>query len=168
VSHDDVIEDAGAVMLPRAVHLVGVDETARAGRLLAGLLAAGDVVGLVGDLGAGKTALSQAVIAAIGAPVAATSPTFTLINEHRGGRLPVWHVDLYRIERARELEEIGLDEIIDRGEGVVLIEWADRFPVLPADHLRVELTVEGEGRRLLASGGGPRGQAIAAAWRAAL
>jgi len=150
------------------VRLADAAATARAGRLLAPLLAAGDAIGLVGELGAGKTALAQAVIAALGAPGAATSPTFTIVDEHPGGRLPVWHADLYRIERARDLEEIGLDEIVGRGAGVVLVEWADRFAVLPADHLRVTLAVDGDGRTLDAVGTGPRGRALAAAWLAAL
>jgi len=150
------------------VRLADPAATARAGRALAPLLAAGDAIALVGDLGAGKTALAQAVVAALGAPDPATSPTFTIVNEHRGGRLPVWHADLYRIERARDLDEIGLDEIVDRREGVVLVEWADRFRVLPADHLRVTLAVDGDGRTLDAEGTGPRGRALAAAWLAAL
>jgi len=149
-------------------HLPDAAATAQAGAALGEAVAAGDVVGLIGDLGAGKTALVQAAVAAVGAPVAATSPTFTLVNEHRGGRLPVYHADLYRIEKARELDEIGLDEIMRRGDGVVFVEWADRFDVLPRDHLRVELMVDGDGRRLRVDGTGPRGQRAAAAWAAAL
>jgi tRNA threonylcarbamoyladenosine biosynthesis protein TsaE len=142
--------------------------TDRAGRALAGLVRAGDVVGLVGDLGAGKTALVTGLVAGLGAPVAAASPTFALINVYRGGRLPVVHADLYRIERARELAELGLDEAIDRGDGVVVVEWADRFAVLPPDHVRAELAHAPDGGRSLAiTGHGPRGTALAAAWRAA-
>jgi tRNA threonylcarbamoyladenosine biosynthesis protein TsaE len=150
------------------IRLADAAATARAGRALAPLLAAGDAIALCGDLGAGKTALAQAVVAGLGAPDPATSPTFTIVNEHRGGRLPVWHADLYRIERARDLDEIGLDEILGRRDGVVLVEWADRFAVLPADHLRVTLAADGDGRSLDAAGTGPRGQALAAAWLARL
>jgi tRNA threonylcarbamoyladenosine biosynthesis protein TsaE len=149
-------------------HLADPAATGRAGAALAGLLAAGDVVGLVGDLGAGNTALVQALVAALGAPDAATSPTFTLVNEYRGGRLPVWHADLYRLEKARELDEIGLDDAMRGGEGVVLVEWADRFDVLPRDHLRLDLAIDGDGRRLVVSGQGRRGQALAAAFDAVL
>ena len=142
--------------------------THRAGRALAPLLVAGDAIGLVGDLGAGKTALVQGVVAGIGGDVLATSPTFTLVNEHRDGRLPVYHVDLYRIERERDLDEIGLDEIVRRGDGVVLVEWADRFRVLPREHVWVTIALEGDGRRMTIEGRGRRGGELAAAWAAAL
>jgi tRNA threonylcarbamoyladenosine biosynthesis protein TsaE len=143
--------------------------TERAGRALAALLEPGDVIGLVGDLGAGKTALVQAIAAGLGAP-GATSPTFTILNEYAGGRLPIVHADLYRIDRARDLEEIGLDDPIGRGDGVVLIEWVDRFPeVLPRDHLILTLAhSESGGRTLSAAGAGPRGVARAGAWMVAL
>lgn len=151
------------------IHLVNAEATERAGRALAALLAPGDVIGLEGDLGAGKTALVQGVARGLGAP-AATSPTFTIVNEYRGGRLPVFHADLYRIERARDLDEIGLDETIRRAEGVTFIEWIDRFPeVLPGDHMIVTLRVsEPGGRTLSATGAGERGVALAAAWMLAL
>jgi tRNA threonylcarbamoyladenosine biosynthesis protein TsaE len=142
--------------------------TDRAGRALAAVVAAGDVIGLVGDLGAGKTALVTGLVAGLGAPVAAASPTFALIHEYTGGRLPVWHADLYRIEHARELPELGLDELIDRGDGVVVIEWADRFAVLPRDHTIARLAHAGTARELSITGTGSRGAALAAAWLAAL
>jgi tRNA threonylcarbamoyladenosine biosynthesis protein TsaE len=146
------------------ITLADAGATDRAGRVLAGLVAPGDVIGLVGDLGAGKTALVTGLVAGLGAASPAASPTFALLHEYRGGRLPVWHADLYRIERARELIELGLDEIIDRAEGVVVIEWAERFAVLPADHIRAELAHAGDGRTLEITGTGPRGTALAAAW----
>ncbi|MCE9573336.1 MAG: tRNA (adenosine(37)-N6)-threonylcarbamoyltransferase complex ATPase subunit type 1 TsaE, partial [Deltaproteobacteria bacterium] len=141
--------------------------TARAGRALAGCVIAGDAIGLVGELGAGKTALVSAFVEALGVPEPATSPTFTLVNEYRGGRLPVWHADLYRLERARDLDELGLDELFERG-GVVLIEWADRFPILPRDHLIVRLAHAEAGRTLVIEPHGPRTTALAAAWQQAL
>jgi len=151
-----------------SVELADADATAAAGRALAPFLSAGCAIGLIGDLGAGKTALVQAVVAALGATDSATSPTFTLINEYRRGQVPVYHVDLYRIERAVELDEIGLDEIFARGDGIVLVEWADRFDVMPRDHLRIHLEIEGSGRRLGFSGTGPRSAALAASWTAVL
>jgi tRNA threonylcarbamoyladenosine biosynthesis protein TsaE len=151
-----------------SVFLADAAATHRAGRALAPLLAAGDAIGLVGDLGAGKTALTQGVVAGIGGDALATSPTFTLVNQHTGGRLPVYHVDLYRIERERDLDEIGLDEIVRRGDGVVLVEWADRFRVLPREHVWVTIALEGDGRRMTIDGRGRRGQELAAAWAAAL
>ena len=82
--------------------------------------------------------------------------------EKTHGRLVVWHVDLYRLERAAELPELGLDDVIGDPRGICVIEWADRFDVLPPDHLRIELVHAPDGRRLAASGGGPRGRELAA------
>jgi tRNA threonylcarbamoyladenosine biosynthesis protein TsaE len=145
---------------------LGPEATHRAGHLLADLLEPGDVVGLVGDLGAGKTLLVQGLAAGLALPseVRVTSPTFALVNEYRGGRLPIVHVDLYRLENEGELEHIGLDELLE-GAGVSAVEWCERFPVLPDDHLHVTIDIESEtSRRLHARGTGPRGTAIAAAW----
>lgn len=150
----------------RGVRLTSPEATREAARALARHLAPGDAIGLVGDLGAGKTCFVQGLAAGLGVPdsVRVTSPTFTLINEHRGGRLPLFHVDLYRIERAGELDHIGLDDLFV-APAVVAVEWCDRFPVMPADHLRVELRAVAEYERALdAEGRGARGAALAAAW----
>jgi tRNA threonylcarbamoyladenosine biosynthesis protein TsaE len=120
------------------------------------------VLGLSGDLGAGKTTLVAGLVAALGGGVA-QSPTFSLVNEYPGGRLVVWHVDLYRIEKAAELVELGLDDVIGDRRGLVVVEWADRFDVMPADHLRLELAHVGDARTLEATGTGPRGRALATA-----
>jgi tRNA threonylcarbamoyladenosine biosynthesis protein TsaE len=144
-------------------------ETAAAGAALGACLAAGDAIGLIGDLGAGKTHFVQGLARGLGLPddSPVTSPTFTLINEYRGGRLVLFHADLYRIERARELDQLGFDELVG-GAGVLAIEWSDRFAVLPGDHLRIELVVTGETeRRLTAAAGGPRSERLLAAWTAA-
>jgi tRNA threonylcarbamoyl adenosine modification protein YjeE len=135
--------------------------TVAAGARLAALVRGGDAIALVGDLGAGKTTLVTGLVAALGGGAAA-SPTFSLVNEYRGGRLVVWHVDLYRIERAAELPELGLDDVIGDPRGICVIEWADRFAVLPADHLRIELDHTAGGRILMVTGGGPRGRELAA------
>ena len=137
--------------------------TVQVGTRLAGLVRGGDAIALVGDLGAGKTTLVTGLVAALGGGTA-VSPTFSLVNEYPGGRLVVWHVDLYRIERAAELVELGLEDVIGDPRGICVIEWADRFPVLPADHLQLELAhpAGGGGRTLVASGTGPRGRALAA------
>jgi len=135
--------------------------TAAAGARLGAAVRGGDAIALVGELGAGKTTLVAGLAAALGAP-AAHSPTFALVHEYAGGRLVVWHVDLYRIEREAELVELGLDEVIGDPRGVALVEWADRFDVMPADHLRVELAHAGGGRTLVATGTGPRGRELAA------
>ena len=134
------------------------------GARLAGLVRGGDAVALVGDLGAGKTTFVAGFAEALGAT--ASSPTFSLVNEYAGtgpGGLLIWHVDLYRIERAAELPELGLDELVGDPRGVLLVEWADRFAVLPADHLQLELGHAGDTRTAIATGTGPRGRALAAA-----
>ena len=122
------------------------DETAAAGRELAATLAAGDVVLLYGDLGAGKTAFVRGL--AEGLSVSrdeVSSPTFTLIQEYRGGRLPLFHVDLYRIEDPREFDELGLDEIAE--DGVLAIEWAERLPVPPPNAIRISIEHAGQTQR---------------------
>lgn len=143
--------------------LPDVAATRRAGLALGEVLAAGDAVALIGELGAGKTTLVQAIAEGCGVAGPVTSPTFTLVNLH-DGRVPIAHVDLYRLERARELHELGLDELFEAR--AVLVEWADRFAVMPADHVRVELEDLGGARRLSARGHGPRSDAVVAAWEA--
>ena len=140
------------------IALTDAAATERVGTVLAGLVRAGDAVALVGDLGAGKTTLVAALVAALGGGVA-TSPTFALVNEYPGGRLAVTHVDLYRVEKERELVELGLDEVQD----LLIVEWADRFDVMPRDHLQLELAHAGDGRTLTATGTGPRGRELAEA-----
>jgi tRNA threonylcarbamoyladenosine biosynthesis protein TsaE len=147
------------------VNLADPAATVHAGERLAALVRGGDAIALVGDLGAGKTTLVTGLVAALGGGTAA-SPTFSLVNEYPGGRLVVWHVDLYRIERTAELVELGLDDVIGDPRGICVIEWADRFAVLPPDHLQIELAhiTEGPagGRTLTARGTGPRGRELAA------
>lgn len=115
------------------------------GRRLAELLEPGDVLGLVGDLGAGKTHLVQGVLEGLGASQPAASPTFALVHEHADGRLPVAHFDFYRMRAPEEALGLGWDEYL-RGEMVLLVEWADRFDgglMPPGTHWLV-LTHEGE------------------------
>ena len=102
-------------------------ETVAVGRDIAGTLEAGDTILLYGDLGAGKTAFVRGLAAGLGVqPDDVSSPTFTLIQEYRGGRLPLFHADLYRLNDPREIEDLGLDEIAEGG--VLAIEWADKLP----------------------------------------
>jgi tRNA threonylcarbamoyladenosine biosynthesis protein TsaE len=144
------------------MRLADAAATAAAGARLAALVRGGDAIALIGDLGAGKTTLVAGLVAALGGG-RASSPTFSLVNEYPGGRLIVWHVDLYRIERAAELPELGLDDAIGDRRGICVIEWADRFAVMPADHLRLELGHADDGSRSLqATGTGPRGRELAA------
>ena len=101
-------------------------ETERAGAEFARELAAGSVVALVGALGAGKTQFVKGLAAEIGAPVPVTSPTFTLVHEYTGGRVPIYHFDLFRLEEQQSAERLGLDEYFV-GDGISVVEWADKF-----------------------------------------
>jgi tRNA threonylcarbamoyladenosine biosynthesis protein TsaE len=118
--------------------------TQNAGREFARDLRVGAVVALVGPLGAGKTQFVKGVVAEIGAPVAVTSPTFTLIHEYTGGRVPIYHFDFFRIEDRQSAERLGLDEYFF-GDGISVVEWADKFPALipPGAHwISLESTTE--------------------------
>ena len=112
-------------------------DTANIACLLAPLLQDGDVVALSGDLGAGKTFFSQAFIHALGIEEIVTSPTFTLLQIYEGS-IPIHHFDLYRLENAAELEEIGFNEYTSYG--ISLIEWADKFSAeLPVKYLSLSI-----------------------------
>lgn len=114
-------------------------ETESFGYTIGRLLRGGEVLALIGELGAGKTALVRGIVAGLGAPAASvTSPTFLLVHEYQG-RLPVVHIDLYRLQRLEETESIGLSDYLTN-EVVVAVEWADRFPQwLPDDRLEVQI-----------------------------
>jgi tRNA threonylcarbamoyl adenosine modification protein YjeE len=149
--------------------LADAGATAAAGEALGRLVAGGDVIALSGELGAGKTSFTRGL--AIGAGVDAddvASPTFALVNEYRG-RIAVAHADLYRLERERELDEIGWDDLVERRDAAVVVEWADRFAHrLPADHLRITLAYDGEARVLEATSTGARSRTLLDAWAAAV
>ena len=114
-------------------------ETAALAERLGAAAESGTVLCLVGDLGAGKTLFTQGFARGLGVTEEVTSPTFALMNEYCG-RLPVTHFDLYRLEREEELDEIGFYEFAEPSGGVVLIEWADKFPdALPKPHIRLEI-----------------------------
>lgn len=134
------------------------EETADWGRKLGGLLGAGDVVALIGELGAGKTALAQGILRGLGVPEETyiASPTFTLINEYRG-RIPLYHLDFYRLDHPSDCANLGLEECLG-GAGVALVEWADKMPaLLPGDHLAIRLAYRDETtRRVLVSASGDR------------
>jgi len=114
--------------------------TDRLGQAIGHVLRGGETIALYGPLGAGKTALVRGIAQGLGAsPLAVTSPTFVVIHEYDQGRLPLAHVDLYRIRTARELESIGLIEYFS-GQTVTAIEWADKgLAALPED--RIEITL---------------------------
>jgi len=116
---------------------------------LAAELQPGAVLLLSGDLGAGKTAFTRGLAEGLGIDAAdVTSPTFTLVHEYRGGRLPLVHVDLYRLEKV-DLDELGMDaELAD--QGVLAIEWADRLLRLPAGAVSVQIVATGDDTRAIA------------------
>jgi tRNA threonylcarbamoyladenosine biosynthesis protein TsaE len=124
------------------------EATAAAGERLGATLGAGDVVGLTGDLGAGKTCFVQGLTRGLGVPTRATSPTFVLVNEYRG-RIPVHHVDAYRTARATELIDLGLLELFD-GDGVTVVEWAERAAsLLPERTIHVHIDGVGDEPRTI-------------------
>lgn len=140
------------------------DAMHRAGVLLASLVEPNDVVSLTGDLGAGKTALVKGVAEGLGVNEQVTSPTFNILVEHRGA-LALYHFDLYRLERADQLEDIDYYATLEAG-GVSLIEWGERFSgELPPDHLSVEFTIQPDDTRSLTLvPHGSRARVLGAAW----
>lgn len=146
-------------------------ETLRLGAVLGRALQAGDVIGVSGELGAGKTCLVQGIAQGLDVPpeIPVTSPTFTLIGEYPG-RLPLRHADFYRVESYARLVGAGFEDLLD-GEGVVVVEWSELFPdALPADRLEVQIEIlSGAARRLCFGGRGERARALTEkvlhAWR---
>ena len=115
------------------------DQTRRMGARLGHLFSGGEVVCLTGDLGTGKTCLVQGIGQGLGFHDRITSPTFTLVNEYQGGRIVLYHVDLYRIVDAKTALTFGLDEYL-YGDGVCAIEWAERVEeIWPKEHLSINL-----------------------------
>ncbi len=126
-------------------------ETIELGRALASQLEHGDVIAFYGDLGAGKTTMIKGIAAGLGVPEVVRSPSFVIVTEY-AGRLPVYHIDLYRLNENSDFGAIGLDSYIE-GEGICLIEWAERAEkVLPDRAIRVRMSVEGQGRLIEVSG----------------
>lgn len=119
------------------------------GATLAMRLKPGDVVGLKGDLGAGKTTLARAIIRAAAADpdLIVPSPTFTLVEVYETPRGTFWHFDLYRLEAPEQVYELGWEEAL--AEGIVLLEWPERLGELLPQHLGVTLELDGDGRRAL-------------------
>ena len=133
------------------IPLSSAEDTAAFGAALAKLLRPGDVIALFGALGAGKTTLARGILFGLGHRGDVASPTFPIVQAYDppDTRLPVWHVDLYRIEHAGELDELGLDEA--REDKVLLIEWPERLPALWPGTLQLRLGAgEGGGRALTA------------------
>ncbi len=116
------------------------EETRRLGFEMGAAAGAGRVYCLDGDLGAGKTVFAQGFAAGLGVAEPVNSPTFTIVQQYEGGRVPLYHLDVYRIDDAEEMEEIGYEDFF-YGTGVCLIEWSERIrEILPEDalHIRIE------------------------------
>ncbi|MDU1028307.1 MAG: tRNA (adenosine(37)-N6)-threonylcarbamoyltransferase complex ATPase subunit type 1 TsaE [Clostridiales bacterium] len=115
---------------------------------LAAVLRPGDVILLKGDLGAGKTTWTQGLAKGLGVIEEVTSPTFVIISEYHSGRLPLYHIDAYRLEDPAEAENLGLPELFE-GDGVTVVEWPERLEgYLPKDALILTLSYCGAGREL--------------------
>jgi tRNA threonylcarbamoyladenosine biosynthesis protein TsaE len=140
----------------------GPKETIRLGKSIGEQLRPGDVVALIGDLGAGKTTLAKGIAAGAGVEDEneVTSPTFVLVNEYQG-RFPVYHADLYRLQGALEVEDLGWEEFIF-GKGISLLEWAEKIPeILPEERIEVRIYWIGPGeRRFLIAGKGAQAKDI--------
>ena len=137
-------KDEGGCVTRVVIKTNRVSETLRIGKRIGAFLQSGDVVALVGDLGTGKTHVIKGLAAGVGVKKTASvsSPSFTLINEYPG-KIPFYHVDLYRLQTETEAEELGLEEIF-QGRGITAIEWADKIPsLLPAETLRIRLRYTG-------------------------
>lgn len=125
-----------------------IEETVEIGSRLAKTLKPGDVVALIGDLGAGKTVLTKGIAKGLGVRNVryVNSPTFVIIKEYKG-RLPLYHFDLYRLNRESVLDDENFEECL-YGDGVAVVEWADKIArLLPKRRVEVRLTVAGEGKR---------------------
>lgn len=124
------------------------DQTRALGQQIGQATQPGDLLLLVGELGAGKTCLTQGIARGMGIDSYVRSPTFVLATEH-SGRLMLYHIDLYRLDRIDEIQDIGIDEYVE-SEGVCVVEWADKaIAVFPKEHLSIELEHTGEDSRTL-------------------
>ena len=131
-------------MTDRIVKLPDANATQQLGMDLGKSLTAGSVLLLTGDLGSGKTTLTQGLAQGLGIVDAIVSPTFTIINEYFSGRLPLYHLDLYRLTSA-EVDDLQLESYwlgLETELGIVAIEWAERLSYLPDNYIRIELTYD--------------------------
>ena len=133
----------------------GEEQTEALGFRLGQLIQPGAVIAYTGDLGAGKTAFTRGLARGLGIPDRVTSPTFTIVNEYEGGRLPLFHFDMYRLGSSDELSDIGWEDYLARG-GVCAVEWSERVEdALPEDALWVSFARgDGENDRIITVTGG--------------
>jgi tRNA threonylcarbamoyladenosine biosynthesis protein TsaE len=122
-------ESASALSQANTVYSLSEEETLRLGRTMAQTLKGGELIVLEGDLGMGKTVFARGIAIGLGiSEDEVRSPSFTLVHEYEGGRYPLFHVDLYRLDGDEDLEGLGLDELTEAG-GVVLVEWGEKLPL---------------------------------------
>lgn len=125
------------------------DETRSIASEYAQNLPAGTVLSLIGDLGAGKTEFVKGLAIGLEVRSEVTSPTFTVVHEYRGGRLALFHMDFYRLNEERELDEVGFDDYLRAG-GVCAIEWGNKFPSrLPPDSVAIRFLIDGDDQRTI-------------------
>jgi tRNA threonylcarbamoyladenosine biosynthesis protein TsaE len=127
----------------------GPAETEAIARRLAKDLVAGSVLALKGELGSGKTLFAQGLVAGLQSDAAVTSPTFTIVHEYQGGRLPVYHFDFFRLENRESVRQLGVEDYFF-SDGVSVIEWADRFPELIPEQARwISFEIKSERQRII-------------------
>ena len=130
------------------IYLENEVKTQEIGYKLGNLLTPGSVICLIGDLGAGKTTMTQSLAKALEVDDYITSPTFTIVNEYEG-KMPLYHFDVYRIGSSDEMYDIGYEEYIN-GEGVCIIEWANLIEdILPDEYLYIEMNYKETGREMI-------------------
>ena len=128
------------------------EETERLGAALAQLLSAGDIIAYRGDLGAGKTAFTRGLARGLGYTEPVTSPTYTIVNEYLGGRLPLFHFDMYRLKGSDDLWDIGWEDYLDR-QGVCAVEWSENVADALEGALRITIEqVDEQSRRICMEG----------------
>jgi tRNA threonylcarbamoyladenosine biosynthesis protein TsaE len=141
-------------------HSKNMSQTQRLGRILGELAQPGDIFFLVGDLGSGKTCLTQGIARGMGIAAKVISPTFILAREYRG-RLPLFHIDLYRLDSTQEIADLALEQYLD-GNGLCVVEWAEKAgDVLPYDNLLIQFEyLSPKQRRIKISPAGKRYQRL--------
>ena len=126
-------------------------ETEAIGRQFARKLDAGSILALKGELGSGKTRFTKGLVAGLESSLPVTSPTFTIIHEYPGGRLPVYHFDFFRLEDRESIAQLGLDDYFF-GDGISVIEWADRFPeLIPEQAHWILFEIKSESTRVIST-----------------
>ena len=128
-------------------------ETESVAERLAKVLPAGTVIAYRGDLGAGKTAFTRGLARGLGYPEPVTSPTYTIVNEYLGGRLPLFHFDMYRLRSSDDLWDIGWEDYLDRG-GVCAVEWSENVADAMEDPILITIEKLGEDTRKITIEGG--------------